>query len=107
MTVAEAAKRFVIEYRTISLGTQRKQRLVLQQWVIGENYDRQTGTWTKRDDDAAIARPFGALDIHIVETSDVRALLERVRKTVNHFGRPNSRAFAKIVLDAVRLLFNW
>jgi len=105
-TVAEAAKEFLTSYTTISLGSQGKQRAVLQGWVIGQNFDAATQIWTPRDD-AQVARPFGALETHIVETRDVRALLKRVRSAVNQYGRPNSRAYAKVVLDSVRLLFNW
>ena len=105
-TVADAAKEFLVDYTAISLGTQRKLRGTLCQWLIGENFDPQTGTWTKRDD-AALARPFSALEIHTVEMEHVKAHVEKVRATVNQFGRRNSRAFARIVLDAVRLLFQW
>jgi integrase len=105
-TVAEAAKLFVTQYTTISLGTHRKIRRVLQAWVVGEDVHPKTGTWTPRAD-AHIARPFGKLETHVVAREDVKTLLARVRQTVNQYGRPNSRGFAKQVLDAVRLLFNW
>jgi integrase len=105
-TVAEAAKRFVTDYTTISLGTHRKMRRVLQAWVIGEDVHPKTGTWTPRAD-AHIARPFGRLETHVVAGEDVKTLLARVRQTVNQYGRPNSQGFARQVLDAVRLLFNW
>ena len=36
-----------------------------------------------------------------------QAHLRKVRSTVNRLGRRNRRATAKIVLDAIRLLFNW
>jgi integrase len=106
LTVAEAAKTFLTEYTEIALGTQRKLRGIMSQWLIGETFDLDTGEWTRRAD-AVLARPFGALEIHSVEKRDVREVLRKVRTTDNRLGRLNTRATAKIVLDAVRLLFNW
>ena len=105
-TVGEAAKAFSQEYKEIALGTQRKLRGLLSQWVIGEDLNESTGDWQKRND-AELARPFCGLEIHTVEKRDVRMHLRKVRATVNRLGRRNSRATAKLVLDAVRLLFNW
>jgi len=106
MTVAEAAKEFLTRYAEIALGTRRKLRGVMSQWLIGERLDDATGEWRRRED-AALARPFGALEIHTLEKRDVKAHLRKVRSTVNRLGRRNRRATAKIVLDAIRLLFNW
>jgi len=42
-TVGEAAKAFSQEYKEIALGTQRKLRGLLSQWVIGEDLNESTG----------------------------------------------------------------
>lgn len=86
VTVAEAAKDFLADYREIALGTQRKLRGVMEQWVIGEAFDPDTAAWTTRED-AALAREIGRLEIHTVRKQDVRAHLRRVRATVNRLGR--------------------
>ena len=106
MTVANAAKAFLAEYTEISLGTRRKLRGVMSQWVIGERFDPLTGQWVKRAD-ADLSRPFGGHEIHAVEKRDVKSHLRQVRATVNRLGRRNRRGTAKIVLDAIRLLFSW
>jgi integrase len=106
MTVADAAKAFLAEYTEISLGTQRKLRGVMSQWLIGERLAAASGQWVKRLD-ADLSRPFGRLEVHAVEKRDVKNHLRQVRATVNRLGRRNRRATAKIVLDAIRLLFNW
>ena len=106
MTVAEAGKLCCANYTTISLGTRRNLLGALSRWVIGEDFDPSTGTWTRRAD-AAIVRPFGVLEVHTVETRDVRDLLRRVRRTENRFGRLNGQPYAKLVLAAVSTLFSW
>src|SRR5439155_20112138 len=87
-TVGEAAKAFSQEYKEIALGTQRKLRGLLSQWVIGEDLNESTGEWEKRND-ADLARPFCGLEIHTVEKRDVRMHLRKVRATVNRLGHHN------------------
>jgi integrase len=99
LTVAQLAGLFLTERsHEVSVETLANHQQVVQSWLVGRPANGRA---------AIEPDPMAGLPVHAVTPDMIEALVLRVRRTKNQFGRFNGRGQAKNVLDTIRALFAW